>query len=87
MQYASRCEDPGNLTLEELKDGLWFCRIRKAELRKQAKGLQKVHLRDCLIDAQTKKQHNVVGRLDMYRTKVLLYHTMVLMVRPTKVRC
>jgi hypothetical protein len=28
----------------------------------------------------------VVGRLDMYRTKVLLYHTMVLMARPTKVR-
>jgi hypothetical protein len=28
----------------------------------------------------------VVGRLDMYRTKVLLYRTMVLLVRPTKVR-
>ncbi len=28
----------------------------------------------------------VVGRLDMYRTKVLLYHTMVLLARPTKVR-
>ncbi len=30
--------------------------------------------------------HTVVGRLDMYRTKVLLYHTMVLLARPTKVR-
>ncbi len=29
----------------------------------------------------------VVGRLDMYRTKVLLYRTMVLLARPTKVRC
>ncbi len=28
----------------------------------------------------------VVGRLDMYRTKVLLYRTMVLMARLTKVR-
>ncbi len=28
----------------------------------------------------------VVGCLDMYRTKVLLYHTMVLLARPTKVR-
>jgi hypothetical protein len=28
----------------------------------------------------------VVGRLDMYRTYVLLYRTMVLMARPTKVR-
>jgi hypothetical protein len=30
---------------------------------------------------------SVVGRLDMYRTYVLLYRTMVLMARPTKVRC
>ncbi len=29
----------------------------------------------------------VVGRLDMYRTKVLMYRTMVLMARLTKVRC
>ncbi len=29
----------------------------------------------------------VVGRLDMYRTKVLLYRTMVLLACPTKVRC
>jgi hypothetical protein len=28
----------------------------------------------------------VVGRLDMYRTKVHLYRTMVLLARPTKVR-
>jgi hypothetical protein len=28
----------------------------------------------------------VIGHLDMYRTKVLLYRTMVLLVRPTKVR-
>jgi hypothetical protein len=46
------------LTLEELKDGLQFTQIRKADLRKQAKGLRQVHLRDCLIDAQEKKQHN-----------------------------
>ncbi len=29
----------------------------------------------------------VISRLDMYCTKVLMYHTMVLMARPTKVRC
>ncbi len=28
----------------------------------------------------------VVGHLDMYRTKILLYRTMVLLARPTKVR-
>jgi hypothetical protein len=37
-------ENPGELSLEELKDGLQFARIRKADLRKQAKGLRKVHL-------------------------------------------
>ena len=50
-------ENPEELSLEELKDGLQFARIRKANLRKQAKGLRKVHLRDCLLDAQGKKQH------------------------------
>ncbi len=34
-----------------------MARIRKADLRKQAKGLQKVHLQDCLINAQEKQQH------------------------------
>jgi hypothetical protein len=60
--FAARThiQDPGNLTLEEQKDGLQFCRIWKAELRKQAKGLRKVHLRDCLIDAQNNKQHKQV---------------------------
>jgi hypothetical protein len=42
--------------MEELKDGLQFHQIQKAELRKQAKGLQKVHMRDCLLDAQSKQQ-------------------------------
>ncbi len=50
-------ENPEELSLGELKDGLQFARIRKANLRKQAKGLQKGHLRDCLLDAQGKKQH------------------------------
>jgi len=43
--------------MEELEDGLQFCRIRKAELRQQAKGLRKVHLRYCLLDAQSKQQN------------------------------
>jgi hypothetical protein len=48
---------PKALRMEELKDGLQFCRIRKAELQKQAKGLQKVHLGDCLLDVQSKRQN------------------------------
>jgi hypothetical protein len=46
--------------MDELKDGLQFACIHNADLRKQAKGLRKVHLRDCLIDAQTKWQHKRV---------------------------
>ncbi len=46
--------------MDELKEGLQFTRIHNADLRKQAKGLRKVHLRDCLIDAQAKKQHKQV---------------------------
>jgi hypothetical protein len=54
-------EHPKALTMDKLKDGLQFACIRKADLRKQAKGLPKVHLRDCLINAQTKKQHKQVA--------------------------
>jgi hypothetical protein len=39
-----------------------------------------------LETAQQGRSMLVVGRLDMYRTKVLLYRTMVLMARLTKVR-
>jgi hypothetical protein len=56
-------EHPKLLTMEELKDGLQFARICKSNLRKQAKGLHKVHLRDCLIDAQTKKQYKQIAAI------------------------
>ncbi len=59
VRFAKRkhIKRPEELTMDELKNGLQFCQIRKAELRKQAKGLRKVHLRDCLLDAQTKRQN------------------------------
>jgi hypothetical protein len=56
-------EQPDKLTMDELKDGLQLARIHKADLRKQAKGLRKVHLRDCLIDARSKKQHKRVAAI------------------------
>lgn len=49
--------------MDEQKDGLQFAHICKAYLRKQAKGLKKVHLRDCLIDAQTKRQHKRIAAI------------------------
>jgi len=62
IRFAVRTsiQTPDKLTMEELKDGLQYCQIRKAELRNQAKGLRKVHLQDCLIDAETKKQRDCV---------------------------
>ena len=54
---------PEQLTMDELKDGLQLAHIRKADLRKQAKGLRKVHLRNCLINAQTKRQHKQVAAI------------------------
>jgi hypothetical protein len=52
-------EHPDQLTMEELKDGLQLARIQKADLRQQAKGLRKVHLRDCLIEAKPKQRDNI----------------------------
>jgi hypothetical protein len=49
--------------MDELMDGLQLARIRKADVRKQAKGLWKVHLRDYLINAQTKRQHKRVAAI------------------------
>jgi hypothetical protein len=48
--------NPKGLMMEELNDGLQYARICQSDLRKQAKGLQKTHLRDCLVDLQEKKQ-------------------------------
>ncbi len=57
---CTNIQGPDKLTTEELHFGLRCCWVRKAELRKQAKGLRKVHLRDCLSDTQTKWQLNCV---------------------------
>ena len=44
------------MTLKELNDGLQLARIRKKALNKQAGELRKLHLRECLIQEQIKKQ-------------------------------
>ncbi len=65
LRFARRqhIPHPEQLIMDELKDGLQLACIRKADLRKEAKGLRKVHLRDCLIDAQTKQQHKRVAAI------------------------
>ena len=45
-------EHPRSLTLSQLEDGVALCKHRMHELRKSARGLRRVHLRDCLIRAQ-----------------------------------
>jgi hypothetical protein len=44
MKFSKHIEKLEELTLDKLKDRLQLARIRKLELRKQAKGLHKVHL-------------------------------------------
>jgi hypothetical protein len=46
LRFAQRqhIEQPEQLMMDELKDGLQLVRIWKADLRQQAKGLRKVHL-------------------------------------------
>ena len=65
LRFARRqhISSPEYLAMDEIKDSLQFVRIRKADLQKQAKGLRKVHLRDCLIDAQAKRQHKRVAAI------------------------
>jgi hypothetical protein len=58
LQFVRRqhIANPGELTMKELQDSLQFARIRQSELRKQAKGLRKVHLRIFLINLMEKNQ-------------------------------
>jgi hypothetical protein len=53
QQHISK---PEELMMEELQDRLQFAWVRKADLQKQAKGLRKVHIQNCLINAIEKKQ-------------------------------
>jgi hypothetical protein len=55
----ARCthiQNPESMTRKELSEGLQLAWIRKAELRRIAAGLRQAHLRECLIQAQVKKQ-------------------------------
>ena len=51
----SDIENPAGLSMEEIQNDLRYCKIRVKDLRKQAKGPRKTHLRNCLMLAQEKK--------------------------------
>ncbi len=69
----------------------WLCRFQPPHPRVPLqKGLDKGGAKGSYLLLQSggeKKLLLVVSHLDMYCTKVLMYRTMVLMARPTKVRC
>ena len=47
----SAISNPADLSEEDIRDALRYCRIRASNLRGQAKRLRKTHLRNCLIVA------------------------------------
>ncbi len=79
LQFAWRqhINTSKGLAMEELQDGLRFARIRRAELRKQARGLRKVHLCNCLVDAieknQKKRTAAIKQRINQEESKRMWY--------------
>lgn len=65
FRFARRCkiDDPHGLTVEQLKEGLVVTSQRIRTLRSQAKGLRKVHLRDCLLAARGRGQKAKAARI------------------------
>ncbi len=81
---------PEELTMEELNNRLQFCRIQKAELRKQAKGLRKIHLQDCLLDMQAKRQNKqakVIKQMLHREESKLMWYLMKRMVKDPHSPC
>lgn len=58
LRFARRkeIENPEDLSVDQLKDGLQYARQRKKQLKETTPGLRKVHLRNMLIEAQEKGQ-------------------------------
>jgi hypothetical protein len=73
-QHINNPEGP---TMEELQNGLQFARIQRAELRKQAKGLRKVHICHWLVVAIEKKQKMrmaaIKHRINQEESKMMWY--------------
>ena len=57
---AAGIYSPNQLTKLQCNDGIRYCKQRLIELRKTAKGLRRVHLRNCLIKAQDLKDKEKV---------------------------
>ena len=62
LRFATECgiPDPKSLTEDQIRDGITFCKRRIKQLKKSAKGLRRVHLRDRLVEAQQLKNEKRV---------------------------
>ena len=71
-------DNPRELSLEQCHDGLKYCKARQRTLRKSAKGLRKVHLRDRYLAAQssgrTDKARAIKQRMEHEFSKRMWYH-------------
>ena len=71
-------DNPRDLTLQQCRDGLKYCKARQKTLRTSAKGLRKVHLRDRYIAAQssgrTDKARQVKQRIEREYSTKMWYH-------------
>ena len=56
-------EAPHDLTVDDCKDGLRFARIQQRRIRRQAKGLRRLHMRDCLLKAIANKKEEAVKEI------------------------
>ncbi len=61
--WQQHIDKPEELTMEELKNGFQFTQIRKGDLKRQATGLRKVHLQNCLINTIEMKQKSCAAAI------------------------
>ena len=55
--------NPKSLTALQCNDGIKYCKLRIIELRKSAKGLRRVHNRNCLVRAEDLGDKDKVKRI------------------------
>ena len=56
-------EAPHDFTVDKCKDSLRFTRIQQPQIRRQAKGLRKAHMRDCLLKEITNKKEEAAKQI------------------------
>ena len=55
-------KNPHELSVNECKDDLRFARIQQRRIRRQAKGLRKAHMKDCLLKVIKDKKEEAANK-------------------------